>query len=165
MVLGPITGADEAPMLDMLTSEQIRQTYMLPDFPCREAAVPLFRRLCALSEAENRFVRGIFVQGIPVGFLNDVEITDGTIELGYVIHPDFWGRGYATAALKEAIRQLLALGYRQVICGAFAENAASIRVMEKAGMVRLDRTDGIDYRGQVHRCIYYGICDSCIAPG
>jgi RimJ/RimL family protein N-acetyltransferase len=84
-----------------------------------------------------------------------VEVEDGSIELGYVIHPDFQGKGYMTQALKLAMEELFHMQYRQVITGAFTENTASIRVMEKSGMTRMEKIDKIDYRGKVHTCIYY----------
>ncbi len=157
MELKIITEAEKEIMLDLLTNAQIKQTYMLPDFEKREDAMPLFRRLSALSEDKNRFVRGIFTENGLVGFLNDVEIENGSIELGYVIHPDHWGRGYATAALKLAMEELFHQGFEEVVCGAFVENPASLRVMEKAGMKKLEKTEEIEYRGKIHRCVYCGI--------
>lgn len=133
MEIRMLTSADEAAMVELLTNERIKQTYMLPDFETKEEAVSLFFRLLALSQDENHFVRGICTGDILVGFLNDVEIENSVIELGYVIHPAYHGRGYATAALKLAISELFRLGYREVTAGAFAENLASIRVMEKQG--------------------------------
>lgn len=154
MELKIITEAEKDIMLDLLTDDSIKQTYMLPDFESRETSIPLFQRLCALSKDKTHFVRGIFTDGKLVGFLNDVEIENGTIELGYVIHPDHWGKGYATAALKVAITQLFDLGYHMVLAGAFAENPASLRVMEKAGMRKISKTDTIEYRGVLHSCVY-----------
>ena len=142
-------------MLEILIHPQVNKTYMLPDFPAKEDAAPLFRRLLELSRNPERFVRGIFAGEELVGFLNDVEVQDGAIELGYVIHPDHWGKGCATAALKLAMEELFRLGYREVVTGAFEENPASLRVMEKAGMQRMEKTDLIDYRGRQHLCIYY----------
>jgi RimJ/RimL family protein N-acetyltransferase len=95
--------------------------------------------------------------GILVGFLNDVEIADGAIELGYVVHPDHWNKGCATAALTLAIEELFRRGFREVVCGAFEENPASLRVMEKTGMAPLEKIDEIDYRGKVRRCLYRSI--------
>lgn len=155
MELKQITDAQQEPMLELLTDEKIKQTYMLPDFECKEAAIPLFRRLCTLSREPGRFVRGIYDGDILVGFLNDVEIDGCSMELGYVIHPAHWGKGYATAALKLAMKQLFARGFQEVIAGAFEENCASLRVMEKAGMTRMAKTEDIEYRGTRHRCIYY----------
>lgn len=157
MELKAFTPADEAVMLEILTNAIIKQTYMLPDFEKKEDAAPLFQRLMELSQDEAHFVRGIRAEGVLVGFLNDVEIKNGTIELGYVIHPPYHGRGYATEALKLAIKELFHRGFREVTAGAFAENPASLRVMEKAGMTRISKTDEIEYRGKVHQCIYYSI--------
>ena len=157
MKLRILTETDEAALLDLVTNDRIKLTYMLPDFPCREDAIPLARKLMLLSRDDTRFVRGMEQDGILVGFLNDVETDAGAIELGYVVHPDHWGQGCATAALKLAIADLFRSGYREVLCGAFEENAASLRVMEKAGMQRIDKYDFIDYRGQSHRCLYCSI--------
>lgn len=157
MELKSITEAEMPVMLELLTDERIKQTYMLPDFESKEDAIPLFRRLCALSREKNRFVRGIFQEDQLVGFLNDVEIENGSIELGYVIHPNHWGKGFATAALKMAIAQLLEQGYQTVVTGSFAENCASIRVMEKAGMIRMEKQDPIEYHGKVYMCVYYSV--------
>lgn len=157
MKLRILTEADETALTGLLTNEQIKVTYMLPDYPRREDASPLARRLMQLSRDESRFVRGMEENGVLVGFLNDVEIADGTIELGYVVHPAHWRKGFATAALELAIEELFRQGYRSVLCGAFEENHASIRCMEKAGMSKSSRSDEIEYRGRVHRCIYYSI--------
>ncbi|QPC44771.1 GNAT family N-acetyltransferase [Kaustia mangrovi] len=58
-------------------------------------------------------------------------------EIGWGVHPDLWNRGFAT----EIGRAMLAIGFERLGCSrlwakAFAENAASIRVMEKIGMRR-----------------------------
>ena len=153
--LAPLRAADLETMLDILTNNCVKQTYMLPDFPSREDAVPLFQRLVYLSGDSRRFVRGIYADETLVGFLNDVEIENGAIELGYVIHPRFQGNGYATEALGIAIGELFRLGFQAVITGAFRQNAASIRVMEKNGMTRTEKTEPIDYRGKTHICVYY----------
>ena len=157
LTLGPIPPEAREQALDILTDAGVAKSYMLPVFSRREDAVGLFERLAELSRDERRFVRGIFLGGKLVGFLNDVEIENSKIELGYAIHSAHWGRGCATAALKLAIEELFEKGFQEVVCGAFEDNTASLRVMEKAGMVPLDETDVIEYRGRLHRCLYRGI--------
>lgn len=154
IILRPFQPADQSMILEILTNNQVGQTYMLPDYERKEDAIPLFVRLMELSANNQRFVRCIDLAGTAIGFLNDVEIKGSTIELGYVIHPDFQNRGYMTAALHLAIKESLTLGYKEVICGAFEENRASLRVMEKCGMTRMEHTDTIEYRGISHSCIY-----------
>ena len=69
--------------------------------------------------------------------------------------PEFHNRGYATECLSGAIEYLFDRGFKTVTAGAFSDNAASIRVMEKFGMVRQAEVDWIEYRGKQHRCVYY----------
>lgn len=58
-------------------------------------------------------------------------------ELGWVIHPDHTGQGYATEAVRELIRICFTdLGLRRVTAGCFAANEASWRLMERVGMRR-----------------------------
>ena len=154
-VLRPFCDDDQQQILEILTSPVVNKTYMLPDYEKPEEAIPLFNRLMTLSEDDTHYVRCICLNNTPIGFLNDVEIEDGRIELGYVIHPNFHNKGYMTAALKLAISRLFELGYHTVQCGAFEENTASIRVMEKCGMKRMEYSDTVEYRGSCHRCIYY----------
>lgn len=153
--LREIRAEDRDRMLDILTSKQVSRSYMLPDFANWEAAAPLFLRLIEMSKDENKYVRAIDDSDGLVGFVNHTDIQEKQIELGYVIHPLFQGRGYMTQALKLAMVELFAKGYSEIITGAFSSNFASIRVMEKCGMVRLPRTDEIEYRGTVHTCVYY----------
>ena len=153
--LRTIEPADQARMLDILTSELVNKTYMLPDFAQREDAVPLFLRLMEMSRDAGSYVRAIATEDGLAGFLNRVEIQGKTIELGYVIHPDFHGRGYMTKALQLAMEELFVFGYEEVLTGAFSTNIASIRVMEKCGMAKLDKTEEIPYQCVTHTCLYY----------
>ena len=88
---------------------------------------------------------------------NDTEIVDSTVEMGYVISPSHQNKGFCTEAMCGAIEHLFEKGFSEVVCGAFEENAASLRVMQKCGMKLLDKTDVIEYRGKDHKCIYYSI--------
>lgn len=155
--LSPLSDEDKEPVIDILTNDTVKKTYMLPDFPSRAEAEGLFYRLKALSRQEGRYVRGIYLRETLIGFLNDVEVDGDGVELGWVVHPDHHNKGYATRAVTRAVEELFALGYTEVIAGAFVENPASIRVMEKSGMTLLDRTEEIEYRGEVHHCVYYAI--------
>ncbi|MBQ8814354.1 MAG: GNAT family N-acetyltransferase [Lachnospiraceae bacterium] len=155
LILKPLSEVDQAAVIRILTDDTVKKTYLLPDFQTEEQTIKLFNVLRAYSTSEKHYVRGIYLDEKLIGFLNDVEFWDGRIELGYVIHPDYHNQGYATEALRGVIRDLFNRGLTEVIAGAFDDNLASIRVMEKAGMHRMDRTEEIEYRGKVHRCVYY----------
>lgn len=153
----PMTMADKELVLDLLTDETVGKTYMLPDYVNREDAEPLFRRLVELSHADGRFVAGIYLEGRFIGMMNETDVKDKQIEMGYALLPAFCNQGYATESFKGAIQYLFSHGFETVLAGAFRENAASIRVMEKCGMMRQPQTDEIDYRGVTHTCVYYAI--------
>lgn len=62
---------------------------------------------------------------------------EGKIQLGYVLSPAHWGSGYATEAC-SAVVQMLLKKPRVTKISTFVdvENHASIRVLEKCGMIR-----------------------------
>ena len=157
VVLGRLTEKDREAVAEILTDKTVAKTYMVPDFTSEEQVEKLFRRLVDLSVGEERYVRGIYREDTLAGFLNDVGISGDRVELGWVVHPRYHNQGCATAAVKLAVEELFAKGFVEISAGAFEENGASIRVMEKSGMEREERTDTIEYRGAVHRCVYYRI--------
>ncbi len=63
-------------------------------------------------------------------------------ELGWTLHPDHTGQGYATEAVRAAIALCFTptvsggLGLRRVTAACFATNEASWRLMERVGMRR-----------------------------
>jgi RimJ/RimL family protein N-acetyltransferase len=156
LVLRAMEERDQQAMLDMLTHPQVGKTYMVPQFASREEALPLFQRLQGISNDVSRFFYGIQWQDRMVGMIHVVESVDQEAELGYAIHPDYWGIGIATEALGACMEALYRAGYEMVCAGAFDHNPASMRVMEKCGMVLLDKEEMIPYRGKDHRCVYYG---------
>lgn len=58
-------------------------------------------------------------------------------EVWYKIHPDFWGKGYATESLNCVFDFAFnSLNLHRVEAGCAVENVGSIKVLEKAGMTR-----------------------------
>lgn len=61
---------------------------------------------------------------------------DGVVELGYSIAPDFRGRGIASDAVREMLREAFSPGeLRAVIAHTLATPGPSTRVLEKTGFV------------------------------
>ena len=79
----------------------------------------------------------------PVGVIGLFEDKDPAPEVGYWIGRPFWGRGYATEALEAALVWASKRWRRRaLVAGHFSDNAASGRVLEKAGFL---------YTGEVRR--------------
>ena len=155
LTIGAIEEKDRAEVIAILRNDIVKKTYMLPDFEDDVAAGKLFLLLSELSRDVGRFVFGVYLNGKLIGFMNDTEINGDEIEMGYAFHPDHYNKGYATESFGAVIEYLFERGFNRVLAGAFEENPASVRVMEKCGMSRMDKTDDIEYRGKLHRCIYY----------
>ena len=157
LCLRKIRNDDCEDVCSLLGNEIVAKTYILPEFKCEEEVIRLFFRLKELSYADDRFVYGIALDCKIIGLINDVEINEQEIELGFAFHPEYHNRGYATETLKAAIKILFDMGYSVVKTGAFEINLPSQRVMEKSGMTRLSETESIDYRGTTHKCVLYEI--------
>jgi RimJ/RimL family protein N-acetyltransferase len=153
----PYQDVDQAAMVELLTNQEIKKTFMIPDFQKEEEAVTMFKKLQEFSYSEDHYERGIYIENQLIGFVNDVEISNGVIELGYVIHPEHKNKGYASEMLKAVIDDLFHKNFHQIVAGAFENNEASIKVMQKCGMKKITKEDDISYQGVLHHCYYYAI--------
>ena len=108
-----------------------------------QAAIERF----AVSWQERRLGPwGVFCEGRLIGHagLNLIEQFDG-VEVLWSLHPDAWGRGFAT----EAARAALAYGFDtleldSIFAITLEENRASRSVMERIGLTYRRR---VDYKG------------------
>ena len=155
LIIKPYDESDKEDMIRILTNETIKKTFVIPDFKSYEEAECMFNKLTAYSYSDEHYEKGIYLDGLLIGFVNDVEITDKCIEIGYVIHPDHHNKGYATEALAAVISDLFDKGYTTVEAVAFEDNIASRRVMEKCGMKLTDKTCTMSHDGRLQTCVYY----------
>lgn len=85
-------------------------------------------------------------QAPPVGtvLLAKLPRSDGlssdATQIGWHLHPDVWGRGYATEATLAVIDRARAAGLRQVHALVYPENLPSLSVCDRLGMDRLGLT-------------------------
>jgi RimJ/RimL family protein N-acetyltransferase len=117
--------------------------------PVREAIDPFSDILPPDPAALREYERGLLAR---TDFLGAVERSSGRllgwfqvqpsadapgeIELGYRLRPDAWGKGYATEGAEVLLADALARpGVRRVYAHALLSNTASLRVLEKIGMV------------------------------
>ena len=130
---------------------------MIPDFEDKKQAEALFERFVHLSHSDDHFVYGIYFNHVLIGFVNNCEIKDTTIEIGYVVTPQYQGQGFATEAVKACIEELFAMGFARVTAGYFEGNIPSCRVMQKCGMHKIALEEDIEYKGILRHCFYYAI--------
>ncbi|HEX6871172.1 MAG TPA: GNAT family N-acetyltransferase, partial [Micromonosporaceae bacterium] len=66
---------------------------------------------------------------------------EGEVEVGWHLHPDSWGHGYATEAARGAIGKGFSDGLREIYAVVRPDNAPSIAVCRRLGMTGLGRTE------------------------
>lgn len=106
-------------------------------FPYAEGDAQAFVQLVGRQDRrrENTFVIEYADEGV-VGALGFHRPPDQPLEMGYWIGKPFWGRGYASEAAEAALDWLKTdWRRRMVVAGHFADNAASARVLVKAGFL------------------------------
>jgi len=105
----------------------------------------------------------VYAEDDPVGTigLNGVNETWGLAELGYMIHPDAQGNGYAT----DAATRLVRYGFEdrrlhKIKANAFGPNEASQRVLEKVGFEKEGVFESHAYvRGEYVDLHRYGVLE------
>ena len=157
LVLKTIEEKDKKDLLEIVKNPLVKKSYMLPDLTSEEEEEKLFQRLKNSTLNKERFVYGVYSENKIIGFINEVSLEEEVIELGYFIDPKEWNKGYATETLKVAIDELFRMGIKAVQAAHFESNPASGRVMQKAGMYSIDKTEIVEYRNAHHRCLYYEI--------
>ena len=93
-------------------------------------------------------VWAIRVDGRPIGTallkvlpLSGGAQPSGITEVGWHLHPDFWGHGYATEATSRLLDHAWAHGLDRVVAVTYPQNAASQAVCGRLGMAALGLTD------------------------
>jgi RimJ/RimL family protein N-acetyltransferase len=75
-------------------------------------------------------------ESIVVGEIGGAFVETGTVEIGYAIVESHWGRGIATAAVRELLRRIASrTDVQRVVAHTPFDRPESARVVEKAGFV------------------------------
>ena len=114
---------------------------------------------CIQNEGRGQLCRAIVLDGEAVGSIGlflGADVYRRSAELGYWLGEPFWGQGVMTAAVAAMCREgFAAWDIVRIHAEPFARNAASRRVLEKAGFT---------LEGTLRRSVYKNgeMLDSCI---
>lgn len=89
--------------------------------------------------ADGRLVGNLLLKPIP---LSAGEPSGGSseVEIGWHLHPDAWGHGYATEAAAAVLDDAFSRGLAKVLAVTHPDNQASQAVCRRLGMTHLGRT-------------------------
>ncbi|HEV7607002.1 MAG TPA: GNAT family N-acetyltransferase [Steroidobacteraceae bacterium] len=145
----PQTHADVTAMIDAMSPAEKAQ--LSADWLARYHA----------STAPDPWVHGFQIvhrdSGAVVGnCLFKAPPVDGVVEIAYGLHPEHWGKGYATEAAKALVDFAFASGQVRVVrAHTLPQPNASTRVLTKSGFLRvgevIDPEDGLVWRFERER--------------
>jgi len=93
--------------------------------------------------------------GAFVGVISLMFYDDRPAELGYWLGEPFWGRGYGTEAVEALLAAARASGRFDVLAArAMAGNTASLRILERAGFLRISEEIGDCGRNKGQPIVY-----------
>ncbi|MGO9134278.1 MAG: GNAT family N-acetyltransferase [Methylovirgula sp.] len=138
-------------------AEVARMTANIPHpYPPREAD-----RFILTTRAENAVGAALHLvitqktgARAVIGLVSVALTETGEAEIGYVLRPEAWGKGYATEAVRLMIDTVFNLTQTpRVHANSRLGNFASRRVLEKAGFAYVDTgLDLLPARGGLHSC-------------
>ena len=143
LLIRPFEEDDLEPLLRLESREDVaRYVYNEPRTRCEvEERIARFSRETTLEkEGDGMDLAMVLTSSgelIGKAFIQWNSERHELVEIGYVVHPDHQGRGYATEAARELVRMALGdMEAHRVIGQVDARNVASARVLEHLGMRR-----------------------------
>jgi RimJ/RimL family protein N-acetyltransferase len=139
LLLCPLRPDDAAPLFALFNNWNVIRFLSSPPWPYTPTDSRLF---VGGSAASDEDALAITRDGMFVGMISVRLREAGTLQrgagpnIGYWIGEPFWGQGLMSEAVDAFVRHIFTSGTDAIYSGAFTENAASLRVQEKAGFVR-----------------------------
>jgi RimJ/RimL family protein N-acetyltransferase len=112
----------------------------------RREAIEMIERNLTRLEADSRFGSWAVVDrssGVPVGsvILRPLPDGEGEVEIGWQLHPDSWGSGFASEAAGAVLERGFADGLREAWAVTHLDNHRSAAVCGRIGMRLLGVTN------------------------
>ena len=150
LILRPFREADIPDIVALLQEPDIHRTTLHIPYPYAEQHARAWLAQQQKSREEGTGYTFAVLRKEDQQLLGAIDIrphmAHRKAEVGYWIGKPYWGRGYATEALKAILRfGFETLNLNRIYATHFAENPASGRVMQKAGMT---------YEGVMRQAIY-----------
>ncbi len=153
LVLRPFTDVDLVPFFELNTHPLVVES--LGSSPTREQSDDMIDRYGAEMEREGWGLWAVEVAGGSpfVGMVGLHRVRPElpfapAVEVGWRLHPDWWGHGYATEAAAASLRfGFCEGGLEEIVAFTTTLNARSQAVMERIGMTH-DPGDDFDHPSQ-----------------
>lgn len=138
-------------------ADVIRFTYMRPVKDLTSCVQNVVAMMDVSLKRDDAGPYAITLGGAVIGMAGAVRMSkeSGEHELYYHLGRPWWGKGFATEAASAVVDEVFSMPLvHRVSAEVVAENIASIRVLEKAGMMREGRLRGKFFKDGIHRDLY-----------
>lgn len=155
LTIDPIRETDKADYYHHISHDK----KVLETFICRYAESMETFDFSSYPGRKDLFAIRLKETGRLIGIILYSDEREDSCEIGYGLGSSFWGRGYATEAVRCFLEYLFReKGFRTVYASFFTGNEASRRVMEKCGM-RFHHVSlrELEYLGKARNLTYYSI--------
>ncbi len=131
---------------DIYRREEVSRWFSAGPMRDREEAVERMQRALAALALDPRFGSWAIVErdaGVPAGtvLLKPLPDGEGEIEIGWHLHPDSWGRGYASEAATALLARGFTDGLEEIWAVVDPANERSASVCTRIGMRLLGITE------------------------
>ena len=149
-ILRPFQITDAA---DLYEFSRDRRVADAAGWPAHKSVADSQKVIVAVFSAPNTFAVVEKGSGKVIGSAGFTGAVRGAFgpsdEIGYALHPDWWGRGIMT----EVVAELLRFGFEDrgleaIWCSHYTENPASRRVIEKSGFSYVAAETVVDDNGE-----------------
>ena len=142
LLLRPLRADDAEAVCSGIADWEVMRWLSQPPWPyALQDAIDFIQSVSAREPTETTFA--LTLEGALIGVIDVRMNPPGRSQrgpgpnLGYWLARPYWGRGYMSEAAHGFVARVFAAGLGDTIySGAFADNAASLRVQEKLGFVR-----------------------------
>jgi ribosomal-protein-alanine N-acetyltransferase len=164
--------SDTKDLFEYCSDPEVTKYLTFPTYRSKDDALA---RIHAMHQAYEQYCAGhkdtnidfaieLKSEGKVIGSVGFVGYKSDVLELGYVVNPKYQGQGYMTEALKGMLQYIRKHNLAKRIEAKFdSDNAASGKVMEKAGMKFLEiRSKAICNNTNKHTdaIVYSILCES-----
>ncbi len=141
LILRPLRAEDETEIFILRSDSRILQHIHIPPAKTLDDARAFIEKITGIVERNESAYFGITTKEsdklIGTCTIWNLQPENRRAEVGYVLHPDYWGKGL----MQEALLAVIDFGFRYMKLHSLEaqvapENLASIRVLEKTGFVK-----------------------------
>lgn len=101
---------------------------------------PVYGIWAITTKADGQPIGTLLLKPIPASGAEPLQASDD-VEIGWHLHPDYWGSGYASEAAQAVLSHALAHGLSRIVAVTNPANQASQRVCWRIGMKHLGLTN------------------------